>query len=156
MSNDTEIHPGRGVGPLVLGMSRDEVREALGAPETEEEHTHEDDTQMVSWEFREGRLETDFSSDDDYRLGSITTADHESQIEGVALIGMRESEFLASAKDAGVGPLKLDAEFADLKARDYIWDKMNMSFWVREGVLESITVMPRYDRSGNVPQWPDR
>ena len=57
MSKTLQIKPGVGVGPLVLGMTQDEVREILGEPETVETAKHDDGTTTLSWEFRDGALE---------------------------------------------------------------------------------------------------
>lgn len=152
-----EIQPGVGVGPLVLGMTQAEVREVLGEPEkTETDNDSDDKTRTISWEYRDGDLEADFCSDDDDRLGTITIADPLATLMGAALIGLEEDEFLETASKAGIGPIELDEEFEEIDARDFVWEDKNISFWVSDGVLENMTVMPMYDESGEKPQWPSR
>lgn len=155
MTDTLEIFPGLGVGPLVLGMNRDQVRAVMGEPESEEtDDDFGDGSTMVSWQFCGGQIEADFSSDDDYRLGTITVSDPSSVIQGTALIGLTEEAFLEAAKKAGIGPIELDDEFEDIDARDFAWEDRNVTFWVSDGVLENMSIMPRYDPTGEVPQWP--
>jgi len=155
MTDSLEIIPGVGVGPLVLGMNRDQVREVMGEPDSEETEKDPDDgVTTVSWQYRQGRIEADFSSDDDYRLGTITVSDPSVVLRGALLIGLSEEEFLRVAEEADIGPIELDDEFEDIDARDFAWEDKNVTFWVSDGVLENMSVMPQYDASGEVPQWP--
>ena len=156
MTDSREILPGIGYRGLVLGMTRDEVRGLLGEPTKEDTEQHDDKSKTVSWSFPDGSLEIDFCSDDDYKLGAITVADPDATVQGALLIGLTEKEFLAAAKKAGVGPIELEDEFKDIDARDFAWDDGNLTFWVSDGVLENVTVMPLYDKTGEIPQWPSR
>ena len=155
MTDTLEIFPGVGLGPLVLGMSRDQVRVLMGEPEREETDDDPDDqTTTVSWLYRSGHIEADFSSDDDYRLGTITVSDPDVVLRGASLIGLTEEAFLEAAEKADIGPIELDDEFDDIDARDFAWEDKNVTFWVSDGVLENMSVMPQYDASGEEPQWP--
>lgn len=157
MTDNFEIKPGVGVGPLVLGMTQSEVRDTLGEPEkAETDNDPEDNTTTISWEYREGTLEADFCSDDSDRLGTITVSDPLATLMGTALIGLEEDEFLDAANKAGIGPIELDEEFDEIDARDFVWEAKNISFWVSDGVLENMSVMPIYDDAGERPQWPSR
>lgn len=109
-----------------------------------------------NWEYPELGLILSFLSDDDWLLGSITVESEEAELSGCVLIGMEEQIFLATAENAGIAPIELDDDFTELGCRDYVCDELDLSFWVSEGELVSITIFPQYDEAGEKPIWPKR
>ena len=150
---DYTIHPGVGVGALRLGMSQDAVRALLGEPEDSESGDYGDGIETRDWEYDSVGLSLSFSADDDFLLGSIIVSDAHATLVGVPLVGLAEDQLL-SADFGALGSPILDDEFDDY-AKTYDWDEPNLSCWVDCGVVTSVTVMPRYDEAGDVPQWPD-
>ena len=150
---DYTIHPGVGVGALRLGMSEDEVRGLLGEPEESESRDYGDGVETRDWEYDSVGLSLSFDAEDDFRLGAIIVSDVHATLVGVPVVGLSEAQLLETSFGA-LGPPVLDDEFGD-DAKTYDWDEPNLSSWLDHGVVTSVTVMPRYDESGEVPQWPE-
>lgn len=148
------IHPALGFGALRLGSTQADVRALLGEPATFERTDYGDGIDTHDWRYPEHGISLSFSADDDLRLGAIAVESKLATLNGERLIGLSESELLAS-DFGGLGPPRLDDDFADLGCRDYLWDAVNTSCWLVDGFVTSVTIMPRYDESGEVPQWPD-
>ena len=147
------IKPLVGVDDLFLGLERESVSRKLGRPDRIEADDHVDGTHEETWEYQQLALELVFSSDDDYRLGRITVMSEKATLNGCRLIGLPEGDFVARAKSAGLD-VQLDDDFDGPKCRDYMCQRLNLSFWISEGVLENICVMPEFDKSGNNVMWP--
>ncbi|HPD48625.1 MAG TPA: hypothetical protein PLY61_17195 [Anaerohalosphaeraceae bacterium] len=149
-----EIKPFVGIGGLFLGMSKEDVRRAMGEPDDRSVQTHEgDNSRDETWEYSETGLDATFSSVDDWVLGSITVKSQIAELQGLRLVGMTEQDYLEKVRDAGM-ILQLEDDFRELGSRDYSCDAMGLSFWVHDGVLQSITIYPKYDESGDTPLWP--
>lgn len=148
-----EIRPGVGFDNLRLGMTRDRVRALIGAPESTEVYDYADGSRVESWGYADNTLDLSFASDHDWLLSSITVCDTEAVLAGQRFIGMPEKELIARASQTAVGRITLEDDFAE-SGRDYSCDALGLSFWVVDGVVDSITLMPLYDASGNVPRWP--
>jgi hypothetical protein len=152
MAGRLPIHPGHGAGPYVVGLRRAELRALAGEPDEIEQgrvvgEGYED------WCFDDDGVEVRFSDEDGDRASWIVVENCRAELAGLRPIGMPEAEFLRAMQRAGLGPLVLTDDFGH-GMRDYEWPRANVSFWVSDGLVESVTVMPFYDASGNVPLWP--
>lgn len=148
-----DVKPGVGIGPLLLGMTRDEARERIGDP-TEIEQT---DVAGVKehWSYDALQLRLSFGEDDEWRLWSITSSYPWATLEGVRVVGIGGSDLLAI--DFGrEGTPELGDDFGEF-GRDYEWGETGVSFWIcaEDSLVDSVSVLPLYDASGEVPLWPD-
>ncbi len=82
------------------------------------------------------------SADDGYRLGAIATSYSWATLLGSRIVGVEEAVLLGS-------------DFGE-SGRDYAWDTVNLSCWVRndDAIVDSATIMRLHDETGDVPQWP--
>lgn len=151
-----EIKPLVGVDNILLGSTRDDVKKLLGEPSEICKDTHEDGCQEEDWEYHELGLALTFLSVDDYLLGAITVINEKALFMGHRMIGMIEEDFLEALEDCEPGEILVDdeVEFEEVDAKDFIWDAKNISFWMVDGVIDHICVMPEYDEAEENPIWP--
>jgi hypothetical protein len=152
---DWEIRPGIGVGPLVLGVEMDDVIAEIGEPETAQTEVDPDGSTDDVWIYETSGLILTFSDDYDWRLGAITVEDPSISFNGHRWIGLSEDEFLALWRNEGLGDIALDDDFEESEMRAYASDDLSLCFWFVDGKLHSMTVMPFYDPSGEIPEWPE-
>ena len=149
---ELEIKPGVGLGPLLLGSDEHTVRELLGAPSQASDTKHSDGDVSHDLGYVDLSLSLSFSESDGFLLGSISTSNESSLFRGFNIVGMNESQLILCDFD-GMGPPALDDDFEE-SGRDYWWDALNLSCWVLDGVVTSVTLIPSFDETGNTPLWP--
>ena len=154
MIQHVKIKPLIGIDGLTLGIKMSDVLNILGEPDHRKFWDFEDGSCDKTWEYSKLGLELTFSSDDKWLLGNITVESENAELEGYQLIGLDEQEFLKRLQQTDIGPIQLDDDFVELGSRDYVCDRLSLSFWVNDGKLESITIFPEYDENGIVPLWP--
>ena len=150
---DQMIKPGVGLGEILLGSREASIRAMLGTPTSIRNVEHADGDSSRDWEYDSLMLSLVFSASDDYRLGTITTSSISSVFAGENVVGMPESRLLQCDFD-GIGPPMLEDDFEEC-GKDYCWQSLNLSCWVLDGVVTSATIIPLFDPSGNIPQWPN-
>lgn len=89
-----QIKPLTGLGELFLGMTRNETKKLLGAPDSEELENWPDKTQTDTWKYDTSTLELTFSSEDDFRLTSITTSSKKNTLDKTHPIGLSENDLI--------------------------------------------------------------
>jgi len=147
-----DIHPGVGIGPLRLGMDRDTVRALLGDPAREDTRDYGEGDIIHDWEYEALRLSLSFASDHEDRLSCITTEADDATLSGEGIVGLTETQLLET-HFGDLGPPVLDDDFEEF-GKDFLWDDENLSCWLSDGYVDSVSVMPLYDPSGDIPQWP--
>jgi len=148
------IKPLIGVDSIILGSTRDEIKNLLGAP-TKSSKDKDGKVTFDIWEYDKLGLELQFSSDDDYRLGMITVENKEATLDGHKIVGLGEAEFLRLAKNMGL-ELEPDDELGELGIIYYDCHDIGVSFCVDNDIVDSVDIAPDYDESGDVPLWPAR
>lgn len=136
-----------------MGIDKSSALEILGEPDERSFADYEDNSSTETWEYLEIGLDLTFYSED-WLLGSITAKSKNTEFAGKYLIGMEEKEFLINAKEVGL-EIELEDDFTELGSKDYVCQKLDLSFWIHDGELTSITIFPQYDESGIVPIWPE-
>lgn len=147
------VAPGFGLGPLLLGSSQADVRPLLMDPTSTECVNYGDGIDTQNWEYEVNQLSLTFSADESYRLGAITSRCPFATLNGVRIVGIEEEDLLRSEL-GGIGPPTPDDDFGE-SGRDYLWDSLNITCWVRDedAIVDSVTIMPLYDEAGEAPQW---
>ena len=143
-----------GIAPFVLGMRRDIVRAAAGKPDSVETTEDEDDGSAVeTWFYQSGEIELEFEAVPDSRLESITLWSSETTVNGVALIGCTVDDLPRLAAEADIRDLALTDDFDD-SGRCYQSEQHGLMLWAAKGKVVNLTIFPRFDDSGEEPQWP--
>ena len=143
------IIPLVGIDDIILGSTKEEIANLLGEPDAKEQDEWPDDTLSETWSYQDMGLELNFDSEDGYRLTTITTTSSGASLEGINPIGLEEKKFVELL------PLvKLDDDFEE-NGKGYIYPEKEISFWVLDGVVVNLTLFPEYDKTGNIPIWPN-
>lgn len=149
------IIPHVGINGLSLGIEKSAALNILGEPDGRSFRTYEEDgSSEEMWEYSKIGMDLTFSSDDNWLLGSISVESKDADLIGECFIGMGENEFLKKTREVGID-IEMEDDFAELGSKDYRCDKLDLSFWIQDGKLTSISIFPKYDESGNIPLWPE-
>ncbi len=105
------------------------------------------ENRSVNWEYYSG-VDLSFDCDDEFLLGSITTRAEGASINGVEIIGATLGEMKRNFPD-----VILDDDFEE-NGQDFVLPELEISFWIIDDIVDSITIFPAYDESGNTPMWP--
>jgi len=148
-----KIIPHIGFGIIKFGMHKDEVIKVLGKQYTEEIEPQQDGGTVHTLVYMDLMYSLTFTSEDDFRLGSITFYAEDTSIMGLQLIGLEEEEFLATIATQ-IDDIELDDDFDEEDEKDYVSDQFDVSFWLQDGVVFSITALPKYKDDGITAVWP--
>jgi len=148
-----DVTPYFGVAPFVLGMSRELVRAAAGQPDSIETTRDDDGGAVETWFYDGGDIELEFDPAADAKLESITAWSEDTTLNGVALIGRDVAELATLAREADVDDLVLTDDFAD-SGQCWQSEQHGLMLWTAKGRIVNLTIFPRFDDSGEEPQWP--
>lgn len=151
----TEIIPHVGFDKVKLGQSLGQIEKLLGKPnERNKNYYKEDSSNEVILKYHQVGANLVFSSDDNFRLSSITFYSKVFTLNGESLIGLNQSELILKFKTL-FHDLKLDDDFEELNVKDYSIDSIGISFWLDNGIVESVTLFPKYQDDNETIIWPD-
>ncbi len=142
-----------GIAPFVLGMTRELVRAAAGKPENVETTTDDEGAAVETWFYDGGQIELEFDTAADAKLESITAWSSETTVNGAALIGCELKDLPALARAADIHDLELTDDFAD-SGQCWQSEQHGLMLWAAKGKIVNLTIFPRFDDSGEEPQWP--
>jgi len=147
-----DAKPYFGIAPFVLGMSREAARAAAGQPESVE-LTHDEERTIESWFYDGGSIELEFEQSPDARLESITAWSAEVTLNGVALVDADIDDLPRLAEAADIPDLERSDDFGD-SGMCYQSEQAGLMAWAVKGKVVNFTLFPRFDESGDEPQWP--
>ena len=146
--------PSIGFEVIKFGMSREEVKKILGEPsDTFEESL--DGEMDFTFEYEELGLELAFLEEDQHQLGLIVFYAPDTLLFDQEFIGLTEKEFLKLASEAGFEDLEKDDYDQQLTGYEYFSDEYGVSFWIEDGVVESISLLPESDMETGESIWPE-
>jgi hypothetical protein len=143
-----KIRPLIGLDNLFLGTSKEAAKDLLGNPEETWTEEFVGGIKSDEWRFSKKQIELSFDSDDAYVLSSITVCNPESRLDGLSVIGIPLEELLL--KFPG---LQLDDDFEEL-GKDYVLPEAELSFWVVDDEVQSVTIFPKYEDDNETVTWP--
>ncbi len=143
-----EISPHRGIDGILLGSTRRDIESLLGPPEKKFRGQFDDSVESEVWSYRLLRLELAFDSDVDFRLARITTTYPDVNVRGFNPIGLAENFLMVRYPD-----LELQLDCGD-EGKDFIDRELDISYWVENNIVTSISIYPQYDDIEQVPRWP--
>jgi hypothetical protein len=144
--------PHVGIGPIRLGMTREAVRAAVGEPEAIDFFA-EGEVCTENWYYGDGAVEVSFDADDPLLVGDISGMSAEVTLKGVTLVGRDVAELHALVERVGIDDLVLDEDF-DESGLCFRSDAHGLMIWAADDEIVNFTLFPRYDATGDVPQWP--
>ena len=143
-----------GIAPFVLGMSRELARAAAGKPDSIETTRDDEGASVETWFYDGGEIELEFDPAPDAKLESITAWSDKATVNGVTIIGCELGELQRLAKQADIHDLALTDDFAD-SGQCWQSEQHGLMFWAAKGKVVNMTIFPRFDDSGEEPQWPE-
>ncbi len=149
------VLPKIGFDDVRLGMDRDAIRGLLGQPSSVSAEKWPDGVEEESWDYTGVGVTLSFSDDDDYRLGRVTFEGTDLELEGVQVIGRPIQEALRVLQEAGVPSFSLEDNFEEIGMQDYTCPDLELSIWVEDGIVRSVTLLPEFDDAGQKPIWPE-
>ncbi len=149
----TEIIPYFGFNKIKLGLTLGQIELLLGKASENNKETYSDNSVDMILNYHNLGVELTFSSDDNFRLGTITFYSKDFSLKGINLIGLNEKEFIAKSKRI-LSDIELEDDFQELNSKDYISNSNGISFWIDDGIVESISVFPDYKNDDETPIWP--
>ena len=90
----------------------------------------------------------------DSKLESITAWSAEITVNGIAIIGCELADLPRLAREADIHDLELTDDFAE-SGQCYQSEQHGLMLWVAKGKVVNLTIFPRFDDSGEEPQWPE-
>ena len=143
-----------GIAPFVLGMTRELARAAAGKPDSVETTRDDEGAAVETWFYQGGQIELEFEAVPDSKLESITAWSADTTVNGVAIIGCELGELPQLARQADIHDLELTEDFAE-SGQCYQSEQHGLMLWVAKGKVVNLTIFPRFDDSGEKPQWPE-
>lgn len=147
------IMPRRGVGPVRLGMSQDEV--TFRFPDAEIwELSPMTETEAAEREVRTDGLSMVFLREHGGLLGMIVVQHDGAKLAGETIIGISERALLDSDWGGMGAPARSDE--SDPTGTSYEWEQHDTYCWVADGIVQHVTLFPKYDYTNDRPVWPSR
>ena len=143
-----------GIAPFVLGMSRDIVRGAAGKPDSVETSRDDEGGAVETWFYQGGEIELEFEAVADSKLESITAWSAGITVNGIAIIGCDLADLPRLAREADIHDLELTDDFGD-SGKCFQSEQHGLMLWAAKGKIVNLTIFPRFDDSGEEPQWPE-
>ncbi len=150
----TEIIPYVGFDKIKLGQTLGQIELLLGKATDRIKENLFDDSISITLKYPNLGVDLDFSSDDDFRLGTMTFYSKEFTLAGMNLIGLNEIEFIMKSQMV-LTDLELDDDFKELNSKDYISNSNGISFWIHNRIVQSISIFPEYQKDEETPIWPN-
>jgi hypothetical protein len=152
-----EIKPGRGLGELSFGQTREQVIALLGEPTEKEVYNlsdEDDEDKTESWHYDDYDLSLSFDEENSWKLSSIAVSSDDYLLEGQSLIGKSKEEVLKQCAENNWGTAEEDEEVtAETSGNSLVHiDKSSMSLWFEDDELTELQIGPFFNSTGI--SWP--
>ena len=129
-----KITPFVGIGNVILGSTKEQVKDLIGKPDKNNRESLGDGAYSEEWEYTRLGLELFFIGSDE--LDYISVSSSKAEIHGIYPIGM-DIKVLTEQ----IPEIKFDEDYEDSEA-SYIYPEKEISFWVVGGVVTDLTIFP--------------
>ncbi|GLR19507.1 outer membrane protein assembly factor BamE [Portibacter lacus] len=156
--NIKDIKPGIGLGDLIFGMNKDQVKAVLGTPdETEMQTFSEEELDSIEiWHYDDFELSLSFSEEEDWKLYTISI--------NAEFYTLNDEEIMykdiEDIKSKLVGWDFTDLAYEDLSNSDGPSQKLissecsEISFWFDDNLLSEIQWSPVFEDEDTI-NWPE-
>ncbi|HON18896.1 MAG TPA: hypothetical protein PK990_06975 [Salinivirgaceae bacterium] len=143
MSKDfTTIIPGKGLGDLRFGMTRNEVKKIIGEPDEIEQIPFSDDENdtMETWHYDEHELSISFEKEMDNKLTTIAISALNASLNGEKLIDQHKDTVMAKLALMNLGEFddEIIEEDEDSKISMVSCYDSGLIFWFENDILTEI------------------
>jgi hypothetical protein len=143
-----DIHPGRGVGDLLFGLTESQLFDALGPPDRQ----YRTDSEVRRLQYYAHRLEFAIEPENGDRFGWVEVWNPSAIFTGRSVIGEQVLEVLPRFTQA----LAEEPEYGDYASFETYFFRRNwLELHVRFGRIECVNWGVLYDEADE-PQWPVR
>lgn len=137
-----EIVPGKGLGELKFGMSRDEVLSVLGKPDDVDTYDDDEieDEGSESWHYDDLEISLSFDEEEDWVLTTIAVSNPSHTFMGHELIGLTKSELLAVLESLEINNLDIE-DWSSEEVPNHLLISSNdlqVNFWLEDEIVSEI------------------
>ncbi len=140
--NLKSIDLGEGLGDLVFGMSREEVREMLGEPTEIDGNPFDDEVgeRTENWHYDELKLSLSFQEPLEWELDTISVTDAFYELNQQSLIGKKLKLVKGMLEEMDITDLEMEDHSDDHNKKHTLLtsDAFLSNFWFDEGILREI------------------
>lgn len=149
--NDTwQALPGKGIGNILFGISRERLVELLGEPDALDDN-EEDGEMCEHYYYDDLDIAFTFSSAEENRLLVITIGNPQYLVADKLHTGMDMSEALNAIDE--LGWKKPQIEELEKDNLIYTYEDAGVDIWFEEGVLTGFQMTPQWKDDDNIA-WP--
>lgn len=153
-----EIIPGKGLGIIKFGMTRDQLKLILGNPDDIESDLTDgiEDEDTETWHYDAMDLSVQFSESTDFRLVSLATSAEYAELNGESIIGMSEDNLKKHLENHGFDDL-MEEQIEDEDSEQYhiiMSDEKGLNFWMEEGEVTEVQWIPLLKDEETIA-WPE-
>jgi hypothetical protein len=136
------IEPGKGLGAILFGMSREEVIKITGKPDEIESYQHSDikGEKAEAWHFDDSEISLAFEEFNDWKLSSIAISAPDFLLEGKKLMGLGKDDVMLILKKMSFGKIEKEDCSSDESPDLYLLsvEDAGLNLWFDENVLTEI------------------
>jgi hypothetical protein len=137
-----EIIIGQGIGSIIFGMTKDELKEVAGKPDETEQYNYDDSEEFnaESWHYDSLELSVAFEEENDWKLSNIAVSSPGYLFNGKKLIGLTKDEVVKEIKGMELGTLEVEdcSSDDDPNLSVISFDESALNLWFDEGILTEI------------------
>jgi len=141
-----DIRPGIGLGSLVFGNTREQVRALLGEPSEVERYalSEFEDDETEAWHYDELFLSLSFDQEHDWKLSSLAVSSDEYTLEGESLVGRKKDEILEEFRKRQWGEPVEDEEISREDPRNSLYhvEQGSLSLWFEDDEVTEVQIGP--------------
>lgn len=148
--NIKNIESNKGLGELLFGMSRDEVKALIGEPFETEKPEHEEIEglgRVEIWHYDELEMSIGFEEAEDWALMSISITAGFYELSGTSLIGKNLAEVSAELEKWGIIDYETE-DHSDAESPNHkliVSDFLGMIIWFDNDLATEISWSPLYE-----------
>jgi hypothetical protein len=136
------IEPGKGLGSILFGMTREEVKKITGEPDEIENYQHSDlnDEKSEAWHFDDPEISLAFEEFNNWKLSSIAISSPDFLLEGKKIMGLGKEEVMQSLKKMNLGKIEQEDCSSDESPDLYLLsiEDAGLNLWFDENILTEI------------------
>lgn len=148
----TDLHTvkvGIGIGELLFGSSRDDVRKYLGSPDKIDIDRDTDGMKHELWIYELIGGSVSFDEEDDFRLSIIETSSPLATLEGMCVIGLARDAVLSHLCRFGIGNMTNNED----NLEKITFDDVELNLWFELDILRDIQWSVLFDEYDKI-SWP--
>jgi hypothetical protein len=157
MLPDYEIVSGRGIGRIILGLSKKEIADIMGAPDEIEYPENPENERCEIFCYNAINCSLLFDPDQDDRLVEISVENGYFHLARKIRVGLRKEDLLDFATALQFGAYNIEkSPTMENPAQELIsYEKPGLHFWLNNGLITAIGVTPLVNEEGSYI-WPEQ